>query len=220
MSVNVRREKKSARLPAAERRAQLLDVGRKVFAKRGFEAASIEEIAELAKVSRPIVYAHFGDKSGLFAVVVDREMEHVTARVTEAIAEEGGARERLQRVLLAFLSYVEERPDGFAVLSRETPARAGMEGITGLLGDLAGRVAAVMRPFLKENGYDERAAPIYANALIGMATFTGLWWQQQGLRPSLQAVTRHLSALAWAGIGHLPRRPELAAESAAPARRS
>ena len=202
------REKNSGRLPAAERRAQLLDIGRKVFARRGFEAASIEEIAELAKVSRPIVYAHFGDKSGLFAVVVDREMEHVTERVTEAMAREGDARTRLQRVLLAFLSYVEERPDGFAVLSRETPARAGMEGITGLLGDLANRVAAVMRPFLKESGYDERAAAIYANALIGMATFTGLWWQQHGRRPALQVVARHLSALAWAGIGHLPRHPE------------
>jgi AcrR family transcriptional regulator len=213
MSVNMPREKKSARLPAAERRAQLLDVGRRVFARRGFEAASIEEIAEVAKVSRPIVYAHFGDKSGLFAVVVDREMEHVTERVTAALSQEGEPRERLQRVLLAFLSYVEERPDGFAVLSRETPSRAGMEGITGLLGDLANRVATVLRPFLAENGYDERAAPIYANALIGMATFTGLWWQQQGRKPSLEAVTRHLSALAWAGLGHLPRRPELTVES-------
>jgi AcrR family transcriptional regulator len=206
------REKKTGRLPAAERRAQLLDVGRRVFARRGFEAASIEEIAEVARVSRPIVYAHFGDKSGLFAVVVDREMEHVVRRVTEAMSEEGGARQRLERVRVAFLSYVEERPDGFAVLSRETPARAGMEGITGLLGDLAARVGAVMRPFLESNGYDSRAAPIYANGLIGMVTFTGMWWQQNGRRPALHVVARHLSALAWAGLGHLPHRPELSIE--------
>jgi hypothetical protein len=85
-----------------------------------------------------------------------------------------------------------------------------MEGITGLLGDLPGRVAAVMRPFLEANGFDSRAAPICANGLIGMVTFTGMWWQQNGWRPSLHVVARHLSALAWARLGHLPHRPQLA----------
>ena len=72
-----RRERTSERLSAAARRAQLLEVGRSVFAKRGYEAASVEEIADRAKVSKPIVYEHFGGKEGLYAVVVDREMDFV-----------------------------------------------------------------------------------------------------------------------------------------------
>jgi AcrR family transcriptional regulator len=61
------------KLTAAARRAQLIQVGREVFAENGYEATSVEEIASRAKVSKPIVYEHFGGKEGLYAVVVDRE---------------------------------------------------------------------------------------------------------------------------------------------------
>ena len=61
------------KLTAAARRAQLIEVGRSVFAQKGYEATSVEEIADCAKVSKPIVYEHFGGKEGLYAVVVDRE---------------------------------------------------------------------------------------------------------------------------------------------------
>src|SRR4026208_2057575 len=89
-----RREGASERLSAAARRAQLLEVGRAVFAKRGYEAASVEEIADRAKVSKPIVYEHFGGKEGLYAVVVDREMDFVVKSIAEAIST-GTPRERL-----------------------------------------------------------------------------------------------------------------------------
>src|SRR5687768_18145786 len=90
------------RLSAAARRAQLIDVGRTVFAKRGYEGASLEEIADRAKVSRPVVYEHFGGKEGLYAVVVDREMEYLVRRITEAITS-GTPRERVEQAALAFL---------------------------------------------------------------------------------------------------------------------
>ena len=66
---------KNRRLPALERRAQLIEVGRGVFARHGYEGTSVEEIAKRAKVSKPIIYEHFGGKEGLYAVIVDREME-------------------------------------------------------------------------------------------------------------------------------------------------
>ena len=62
-----KRKKPSGRLTAAERRAQLIEVGRAVFAERGYEATSVEEIAARAKVSKPILYDHFGGKEGLYA---------------------------------------------------------------------------------------------------------------------------------------------------------
>src|SRR5215471_13298902 len=116
-------ERIQRRLSAAARRAQLIDIGRAVFAKRGYDAASVEEIAEHARVSKPIIYQHFGGKEGLYAVVVDREMEYVVRRIAEAIAS-GPPRARVERGALAFLEYVRDHPDGFAVLAHGAPATA------------------------------------------------------------------------------------------------
>src|SRR5207245_8271831 len=100
------KEEVSRRLTASARRAQLIEVGRAVFAERGYEAASVEEIAERAKVSKPIVYEHFGGKEGLYAVVVDREMERVVAIISDAIST-GTPRQRLEQAAPAFLTYVQ-----------------------------------------------------------------------------------------------------------------
>jgi AcrR family transcriptional regulator len=124
-----KREKRSGRLTAAARRAQLIDVGRAVFAKRGYEATSVEEIAKRANVSKPIVYEHFGGKEGLYAVIVDREVEHIVTRIVEAITA-GSARERLEQAVLAFLTYVKERPGGFAILLRDAPTSSERRGTT------------------------------------------------------------------------------------------
>src|SRR6266498_2339947 len=69
------RGRQRIRMTGKERRQQLLDIGRSLFAEKGFEATSIEEIASRAGVSKPVVYEHFGGKEGLYAVVVDREMQ-------------------------------------------------------------------------------------------------------------------------------------------------
>jgi AcrR family transcriptional regulator len=196
------------RLSASERRAQLVDVGRSVFARRGYEATSVEEIAERAKVSKPIVYEHFGGKEGLYAVVVDREMDYVVRRIGDAIAE-GTPRQRVERASLAFLTYVRDYPDGFAVLSQDSPMTATSGRLSSLLNDLAERIGDIFASTLEEAGYDKRAAPIYAHALVGMVTFVGKWWT--GVRkPSVETVAKHLSALAWMGLRHLPRKPTLA----------
>src|SRR3990172_7590615 len=89
------------RLSASARRTQLVEIARGVFAQRGYEATSVEEIAARAKVSKPIVYEHFGGKEGLYAVLVDREMDHVVTRISDAIGA-GTPRERVERAALAF----------------------------------------------------------------------------------------------------------------------
>jgi len=198
---------KSRRLPASERRAQLVDVGRAAFAEHGYEGTSVEEIAKRAKVSKPIIYEHFGGKEGLYAVVVDREMEYVERRIIEAISS-GSPRERVERASLAFLSYVRDHPDGFAVLSQDSPLTSSRSTMSSLLNDMAERVGDVFVSALKEAGYDTKAAPIYANALIGMVTFVGKWWTEQR-KPPVEEVAKHMSALAWMGLRHLPKRPTL-----------
>jgi AcrR family transcriptional regulator len=198
---------RSRRLPATERRAQLIDVGRAVFAKHGYEGTSVEEIAKRAKVSKPIIYEHFGGKEGLYAVVVDREMDYVERRIIEAISS-GMPRERVERASLAFLSYVRDHPDGFAVLSQDSPLTSPRGTMSSLLNDMAQRVGDVFVSALKEAGYDTKAAPIYANALIGMVTFVGKWWTEER-KPPVEEVAKHIGALAWMGLRHLPKRPTL-----------
>jgi AcrR family transcriptional regulator len=179
-----------------------------VFAKRGYEATSVEEIAERAKVSKPIVYEHFGGKEGLYAVVVDREVDHIVSRIVAAIAT-GSPRERLERAALAFLTYVQERPDGFAILLRDAPPSKRSGEMPALMYDLADRVGDIFSEQFRKAGFDAKAAPIYAHALVGMVAFVGQWWTETRKPPPAETVVSHIAALAWMGLRHLPRRPAL-----------
>ena len=85
------------RMTGKERREQLLDIGRSLFAEKGFDATSVEEIAQRAGVSKPVVYEHFGGKEGLYAVVVDREMSALLNTITGALTSTGHPRELLER---------------------------------------------------------------------------------------------------------------------------
>jgi AcrR family transcriptional regulator len=193
------------KLTAAARRAQLIEVGRSAFAQKGYEAISVEEIAERAKVSKPIVYEHFGGKEGLYAVIVDREVEYVVAVISAAISS-GSPRERIEQAALAFLTYVKDHPDGFAVLAHDAPITANRGNLSSLLSDVAERVGRVFAVAFKEAGYDAKTAPLYAHALVGMVTFVGQWWTEVR-SPPVEKVASHLAALAWMGLRHLPKQP-------------
>lgn len=194
------------RLSAAERRAQLIEVGRSVFAERGYEGTSVEVVAERAGVSKPILYEHFGGKEGLYAVVVDREIEHVVSVISAAISE-GTPRERVEAAALGFLRYVEERPQGFAILAHDAPTARPGSTMSSLLNDVAERVGKVFAQSFKEAGFNPKVAPIYAHALVGMVTFVGQWWTDVR-QPSMEKVASHIAALAWMGLRHLPVKPD------------
>src|SRR6201982_1067051 len=120
-----------------ERREQLLGIGRHLFAERGFEGTSIEEIAAQAGVSKPVVYEHFGGKEGLYAVVVDREAERLLTTTT-ALLEGGHSRDKFELAALGLLRYINENADGFRILVRDsTPGSGGTYGT--LLSDIAGQ---------------------------------------------------------------------------------
>ena len=91
-------------MTSLQRREQLIEVGRSLFAAKGFEAVSVEEIAAHAKVSKPIVYEHFGGKEGLYAVIVDREMRALTSVLTAALDDPTvHPRQIVERTALALL---------------------------------------------------------------------------------------------------------------------
>lgn len=191
-----------------ERREQLIDVGRRVFADKGFEAATVEEIAARAKVSKPVVYEHFGGKEGLYAVVVDREIQRLLGGIVAALEGGGGARRLLERAAFALLDYVEEDTDGFRILVRDSPPGQSTGSFASVLGVVATRVEDLLAEEFKQRGLDPKSAPIHAQMLVGMVALTGQWWLDRR-KYKKEQVAAHLVNLAWNGLAGLDRTPKL-----------
>ena len=191
-----------------ERREQLLDVGRSLFAQKGYDATSVEEIAARAGVSKPVVYEHFGGKEGLYAVVVDREMRTLLDSITGALSSSGHPRDLLESAAFALLDYVETSSDGFRILVRDSPVAQSTGTFSSLIGDAASQVEHIMANQLKERGFEPKLAPMYAQMLVGMVALTGQWWQDHR-KPKRDEVAAHLVNLAWNGLRSLEHRPKL-----------
>jgi AcrR family transcriptional regulator len=194
-------------MSAAQRREQLIIVGRQLFAERGYEATSIEEIAARAKVSKPVVYEHFGGKEGLYAVVVDREVRALLDRITNALTA-GHPRELLEQAALALLDYIEEETNGFRVLVRDSPVGSATGNFSSVLNDVAHQAEHILGAEFKTRGYDPKLAELYSQALVGMVALTGRWWLEVR-KPRKEVVAGHLVNLAWNGLSHLAPKPDL-----------
>ena len=207
--------KPRVRMTGRERREQLLDVGRTLFAEKGFEATSIEEIAARAGVSKPVVYEHFGGKEGLYAVVVDREMSDLLDRLTEALSA-AHPRKLVEQAALALLTYIEEQTDGFRILSRDSPvAGSGGGTFSSLLNDIASQVEHIMAREFDQRGMDVKLAPMYAQMLVGMVALTGQWWLEER-KPKREVVAAHLVNLGWNGLRGLEAKPRLSLDRRTP----
>ncbi len=196
------------RMSGSERREQLLGIGRSLFAERGLDGTSVEEIAAKAKVSKPVVYEHFGGKEGLYAVVVDREMDRLLAMVTGALTTRAGYRRKLELGALALLEYIEESTDGFRILVRDSHTGTGHGSFASLLSEIAHQVEHLLGSELDHHGYDEDFAAMYAQMLVGMIALTGQWWLETR-RPRREDVAAHVVNLAWNGLARLEERPDL-----------
>jgi len=196
------------RMTGTQRRAQLLDIGRSLFAERGFDGTSVEEVAARAGVSKPVVYEHFGGKEGLYAVVVDREMQALLSSVTVALQSGGHPRAVLERAALALLDYIEESIDGFRILVRDSPVASSTGTFASLISDAAGQVEYILAGEFARRRLDQADAPMYAQMLVGMVALTGQWWLD-ARRPGKQEVAAHLVNLAWNGLSHMEAQPAL-----------
>lgn len=195
------------RMTGKERREQLLGIGRELFAERGFDGASVEEIAARAGVSKPVVYEHFGGKEGVYAVVVDREMQKLLGMVAEGLTGDH-PRVKLEQAALALLRYVEESSEGFRILARDSHAASGTGSFASLISDIATQVEHVLGEEFRARGYDPKLAPMYAQSLVGMVALTGQWWLEVR-KPKREVVAAHLVNLAWNGLSNLDEKPRL-----------
>lgn len=182
-----------------ERREQLIDVARGVFAARGFEAATIEEIAEAADVSKPIVYQHFGGKEGLYAVIVDRAVADLVGRITDGLVH-GANRRSAEESAAAFLAFIEEEEDSFRILLHDGPGTDGSLSL--VIGEIADKAEKLLADQFRTQGYDPRTAPMYARMLVGATALVGEWWLDVR-RPPRDEVARHIVNLMWNGLANL-----------------
>ncbi len=198
------------RMTGTQRREQLIEIGRALFAERGYEGASIEEIAQRAQVSKPVVYEHFGGKEGLYAVVVDREMTVLMSMVTESLTR-NRSRVRVERAALALLTYIEERTEGFRILVRDSPVAAEEGTYSSLLNEAMRQVGQLLAGDFSRRGLNPELAPLYAQALVGMVATTATWWLDERT-PSKEVVAAHLVNLCWNGLTRLEADPTLGNE--------
>jgi len=200
-------------MTGSERREQLLDVGRALFAERGYDGTSVEEVALRAGVSKPVVYDHFGGKEGLYAVVVDREVQRLLTSFTAALTGDH-PRQLLEQATLALLSYVEDQSDGFRILVRESPAPlADSGGFATIISDVAGRVEHILAAEFSARGFQTTLAGLYSQALVGQVALVGQWWLDNR-SPRRDEVAAHLVNLAWNGLSALEPAPVLTTRGA------
>lgn len=197
------------RMTGKERREQLISIGRQVFAERGFEGASVEEIAARAAVSKPVVYEHFGGKEGLYAVVVDREMLRLEQIITQALSQ-GRSRVRIEQAVIALLTYVEEETDGFLILVRDLVPGQDQSYAT-LLNTAVGQVSHILGHSFENQGLDPEVAILYGQALVGMVSMTAQWWLDER-QPAKEVVAAHIVNLCWNGLAGMESHPTLSAE--------
>lgn len=216
---------KRTRMSASERREQLIAVARGLFAERGFDATSVEEVAARAQVSKPVVYEHFGGKEGLYAVVVDREITTISAAISSAITDPAGgtavapdaedlgmpdapgsASRIAERAALALLTYIEDSPDGFRILSAGSDRAAGTYST--LLADVAIEVSGILASQFAAHDLDPRTAPLYAQMLVGIVAMPAQWWLENRSM-SKEEVAAHMVNLAWNGLRGMKARPTL-----------
>jgi AcrR family transcriptional regulator len=195
-----------------ERREQLIDVARALFAERGLEGTSVEEIAGHAGVSKPVVYEHFGGKEGLYAVVVDREVRALHDSIRAAITTpKATPRALIELGTMALLDYIDDNPNGFRILSRDSSATSTDGSFATILSDIASRVEDLLGNEFTKRGLDSNTAPMYSQMLVGLVALAGQWWMDSREEHDLTkpVVAAHLVNLAWYGMRNLNANPQL-----------
>ncbi|WP_346925401.1 TetR/AcrR family transcriptional regulator [uncultured Arthrobacter sp.] len=194
-----------------QRRSQLIGIGRGLFALRGLDGTTIEEIAAAAGVSKPVIYEHFGSKEGLYTQVVEYEFRILLSSITDALSEEAKPRVLVERAALALLSYIEDRTEGFRILMRDAPPTQPEGAFSTLLSHVTARVEYILADEFARRGFTSADGAMYAQMLVGMVAMTGQWWQDSRT-PDKREVAAHLVNLAWNGLTGLQKDPDLKSE--------
>ncbi|MEU4212819.1 TetR/AcrR family transcriptional regulator [Streptomyces sp. NPDC026206] len=199
-------------MPREVRERQMLDAAVEVFARRGYNAASMDEIAELAGASKPLVYLYLNSKEELFSACIRREAEALMAAVGAASEPDAPADARLWSGLRAFFAYTAEHPSGWAVLSCQARTHGGPFAL--VVAELRQQIVALVTRLIAATAATASAgcgAPPdghevsgLAHALVGAAESLACW-ANTGTDdvPSAQETAATLMNVAWVGLENL-----------------
>jgi AcrR family transcriptional regulator len=170
-------------MPRPERERQMLDVAGRSFAAHGFHAVSMDEIAERAGISKPMLYHYFGSKEGLYVAYIRQQGSALMARMRDATGPDAAPLERLWAGTMAFLGYVDEHRPGWALLYREAGNQGGP--LAEEIVELRARIAAIVRRLFITVAADDASGTgaALAHAFVGAGESVANWWLEHPEEP-------------------------------------
>lgn len=190
----------SGRLPAAERRQQLLEVALETFAAKGFGETSMNEVAVAAGVTKPVLYQHFASKKALYHELVDEMGSRLEQAIFEAVAVAEGPRQQVEAGFRAYFRWAIGQGDAFRVLFSDRN-RADAE-LAGAIDRVEAMVADRVASLIAIEGLSPDERQVLAYGVIGIAEATSRQWLQLGLGAGTdaEAFADQVARLAWSGL--------------------
>ncbi|MFW5472197.1 TetR/AcrR family transcriptional regulator [Knoellia sp. CPCC 206450] len=193
------------RMPRSERRAQLLDAAQAVFVERGYHAAAMDDIAEHAGVSKPVLYQHFPGKLELYLALLDQHCDTLERLVREALARPTeDNQERVAATIRAYYDFVSREGAAFRMvfesdLTSVPQVRARLDSLE------LSCAEAIADVIVQDSGIPDEQAMLLGVGLAGMAQITARHWLAAESDLARDEASALAAALAWRGVGSLPR---------------
>jgi AcrR family transcriptional regulator len=197
--------RRAARLPRGARRLQLLRAAQDVFVAQGFHAAAMDDIADRAGVSKPVLYQHFPGKRELYLALLEEQVDELTERVRQAMAATEDNRARVDAAVGAYFDFVDADGEAFRlVFESDLRNDADVRRIV----DRGSRatIEAIAAVIAEDTGTDRERALLLSAGLTGLAETSARWWLAGKGTVSRDEAVSLMSALAWRGISGFPRR--------------
>ena len=198
---------RGTRLPRSARRRQLLGAALEIFVAQGYHAAAMDDIAERAGVSKPVLYQHFPSKLELYVALLDEHAEAMVSAVRDALASTTDNKQRVEATIAAYFRFVDEDGGAFRLvfesdLTNQEAVRERVEGVTARCAD------AISEVIREDAGMPAEEAMLLAVGLTGMAQVAARYWLSSDGSIPRDAAARLLASLSWRGIGGFPRTGE------------
>ena len=192
------------RLPRSARRKQLLAAAQQIFVAHGYHAAAMDEIAEQAGVSKPVLYQHFPGKLELYLALLDTHCDAIIAKVRGAMAATPDNKERVKGAVRAYFDFMDHESEAFRLvfesdLRNDADVRSIVDRGTQVC------VEAIAEVIAADTGADPERALLLASGLTGLAETSARWWLPRKGTVSRDEAVSLMSALTWRGISGFPR---------------
>jgi AcrR family transcriptional regulator len=188
----------AARLPAARRRTQLLEVALQVFGEHGFHPTSMNDVADAAGVTKPVLYQHFRSKRDLYREVLTEVGAELLDAITKATAAARSPHEQVELGFGAYFRFVAGNEAAFRVLFGGGTRRD--EEFAAQVAQVEGAIADAIATLIDVEGLDAAQRRQLAHGLVGLAEGTSRTWMAEGAEQAPEDLARLVADLAWRGL--------------------